>query len=133
MIRFLLHILLFISLGACTVENKKSPKVLVKEQVKNIGTISISDTTKVDFRIYNVGGAILKIDSVSASCECTVPNFVKRNIAPNDSADLTVSFAPLAGGDFEKAIVLKSNIDSVFTILKFRGTVKDENHNKNQH
>jgi len=111
-------------------ENKvKKPVVLIKEKVKNLGVISINDTTKVDFRIYNTGDALLKIDSVSASCDCTIPNFVKRNIEPNDSADLVVSFAPLAGGDFEKAIVLKSNIDSVFTILKFFGTIKIEKDN----
>lgn len=126
----LLSICGFFILLSCSTDNKKYPKVLVREQVKNIGTISINDTTKINFRIYNIGNALLKIDSVSASCECTIPNFVKRNIEPNDSADLTVSFAPLAGGEFEKAIVLKSNIDSVFTILKFYGMVKIENQNK---
>lgn len=129
MIQNLIIIFVGLFLFGCQENKVKKPAVLIKERVKNLGVISINDTTKVDFRIYNIGEALLKIDSVSASCDCTIPNFVKRNIEPSDSADLIVSFAPLAGGDFEKAIVLKSNIDSVFTILKFYGTVKTGKNN----
>lgn len=126
MIKNLIIIFTSLLFLACHETKLKKPAVLVKEQVKNLGVISINDTTKVNFRIYNTGEDLLKIDSVSASCDCTIPSFVKRNIEPRDSTDLIVSFAPLAVGDFEKAIVLKSNIDSVFTILKFFGTVKIE-------
>ena len=56
-----------------------------------------------------------------SSCDCTVPKLLKKIIVPHDSSNLLIQFKPVNIGEFNKAVIIKSNIDSSFTILKFSG------------
>lgn len=115
----ILLILIFIS---CSRVNKSLKPILsVNHITKNLGKVSFDSSTKINFTIYNNGNAILIIDTVTVSCECTVPSFINKSILPKDSAILSVNFKPINIGEFNKAVIIKSNIDSIFTILKFNG------------
>ncbi|HQS56633.1 MAG TPA: DUF1573 domain-containing protein [Sediminibacterium sp.] len=121
LIQFILLSLVFIS---CSRHNKQLKPILSVNQIsKNLGKISFDSSTKIDFTIYNNGNGPLIIDTVTVSCECTVPSFITKAILPNDSAILSVTYKPTNSGEFNKAIILRSNIDSIFTILKFYGQV----------
>ena len=50
------------------------------------------------FTIKNEGNKTLEIGELSTSCGCTTVKISEKNIAPNDSAILTVYFDP----DFHK-------------------------------
>ncbi len=100
---------------------KKKAILSVRNKVQALGSIDFDSTRIIPFTLYNAGDKDLMIDSVSASCDCTVPDFVKRTIHPKDSTVLLISYKPVNIGDFEKAVVIKSNIDSSFTVIRFSG------------
>lgn len=120
-LRFFIVILCITS---CNNHLEKKPKLVPQYERINLGSIEMDSTYKINFRMYNQGEGTLRIDTVSVSCDCTVPNFVQKEIKPNDSADLIISYTPVSVGPFDKAVVIKSNIDSIFTILKFYGTIQ---------
>lgn len=100
---------------------KKRAVLSIRNKIQVLGSIDFDSTRIIPFTLYNAGDKDLIVDSVSASCDCTVPNFVKRTIQPHDSTVLLISYKPVNTGDFEKAVVIKSNIDSIFTVIRFSG------------
>lgn len=118
--KFLLLCFSLVFLSNCTPLEKR-PIIAIEKSNIEVGEIKFNQTTQIHFKIYNRGNSNLIIDTISASCDCTVPGFVKKTIAPQDSTILNVSYTPVNPGDFKKAVIIKSNIDSVFTVLKFYG------------
>lgn len=115
-------VILFLVLISCSRINKSTKPILIVNQIsKNLGKVDFDSSTILYFTIYNIGNAPLIIDTVTVSCECTVPSFIKKSILPNDSAILSVTYKPINSGEFNKAVIIKSNSDSIFTILKFHG------------
>lgn len=111
---------LLILISNCSIKEGK-PDLEVLNSNINLGQIKFDSPVEINFKIYNKGNHNLIIDTVSASCECSVPNFVKKTILPFDSTILKVKYTPVNLGPFQKAVVLRSNTDSVFTVLKFYG------------
>ena len=118
--KFWFLFLLLFSVSNCSVKEDK-PELAVANSNINLGQIKYDSTTVIQFKIYNKGYHNLIIDTVSASCDCTVPDFVKKTISSSDSTILLVRYTPANLGEFKKVVVLRSNTDSVFTILKFYG------------
>lgn len=118
----LLILLIGITCSCSSTGNNDKPILFVRNKAQDLGTINFDSTKVISFSLYNQGKAKLEIDSVSASCDCTVPNFVKKSIAPGDSSVLIINYKPVDTGSFSKAIVIKSNVDSTFTIIRFSGT-----------
>jgi hypothetical protein len=115
-------IILFLFINACSrVDKSFKPILTVNKISKNLGKVSFDSSTTISYTINNVGNAPLIIDTITVSCECTIPSFIKKSILPNDSAILNITYKPLNTGEFNKAVIIKSNIDSIFTILKFNG------------
>ena len=100
---------------------KKKAILSIRNQIQALGSIDLDSTRIIPFTLYNAGDKDLIVDSVSASCDCTVPNFIKRTIHPKDSTVLFISYKPVNTGDFDKAVVIKSNIDSSFSVIRFYG------------
>jgi hypothetical protein len=100
-----------------------SPSLKIYDSPKDLGQLKLGKSYPVKFKIVNNGTAQLHIDTVSVSCDCTEPSFLKKMIAPGDSADLTVTFTPYDKGPFSKVMVVKSNADSIFSVISFSGTI----------
>ncbi len=116
-----LSFLLFIcSLGYCTIISPH-PRLTVNKNNIALGNIPFDSTISIQYVLYNLGNLDLVIDTVTASCDCTVPKLLKKIIVPHDSSNLLIQFKPVNIGEFNKAVIIKSNIDSSFTILKFSG------------
>ena len=113
----------FVTITCNSVKYKK-PQIKVENSNINLGTIDIDSTYDVKFRIFNIGSQQLIIDTVSVSCDCSVPSFNKRKVQPHTSIDLIIKYSPVDEGEFKKVIIIKSNIDSIFTVLKFYVKIK---------
>lgn len=94
----------------------------IDNQVINLQEIGYDSVTTIQYGLINKGKGVLVIDTATASCGCTVPTIKKRNISPGDSTLLLVEFKPVDTGRFDKKVVIKSNIDSSFTIVSFYGS-----------
>lgn len=120
------HLIIFILccciLAACTGINTKPVITIAKSRIA-LSTVRFDSTYKIQYVIVNSGKSILKIDTASSSCDCTVPKIAKKAINPGDSTTLIVQFNPVDTGNFDKKVVIKSNIDSSFTIVSFFGRV----------
>ena len=65
------------------------------------------------FKVYNKGGAPLKITSVSTSCGCTTAEVDKDDIPAGGEATLTVSYDPSVHpglvGEIKRIVYIQSN------------------------
>lgn len=77
------------------------------------------------FKVVNEANRPIRILEAQATCGCTVPDFTKENIAPGDTAELTVTYlANGRPGKFSKNIYVKtSDAPSVRQTLTISGTV----------
>lgn len=77
------------------------------------------------FKVVNEANRPIRILEAQATCGCTVPDFTKDNIAPGDTAELTVTYlANGRPGKFNKNIYVKtSDAPSVRQTLTISGTV----------
>jgi hypothetical protein len=96
----------------------------VEKRVYDLGTIKHGEKYIIKYKIKNIGKSTLQIDSAMSSCDCTVANISKKEILPNDYYLMEVEFTPVDTGFFDKKVVIKSNVDSVFSIVSFKGYAK---------
>jgi hypothetical protein len=99
----------------------QKPVLNVTNKDVDLGAIKYDSSYKIDYIIANVGAKDLVIDTVTSSCGCSVPKINKKVIRSSDTTLVSVEFKPVDSGKFSKSIVMKSNTDSVYTVLKFRG------------
>lgn len=87
----------------------------------DMGSIKFDSTYKLNYTLLNKGNANLIIDTATAGCGCSTPSIHKKMIIPGDSTLLVVTFKPADTGLFIKKIVVRSNVDSIFSIVSFNG------------
>lgn len=111
---------------------------LAKAEENDKGSINFEETTydfgivKEDggpvtheFKFENTGTGNLLITSATAGCGCTKPSYPKKEIKPNDSGVIKVTFNPAGRpGGFTKSVTVRTNGDPAKVILKIRGTVQ---------
>lgn len=89
---------------------KKNPKVRFEQEEINTGKILKGDTAHAVYVIHNDGKRPLIIRKVQPSCGCTLANADKMEIAPGDSAHITIHFNTLGReGDDTKSITVITN------------------------
>jgi len=98
-------------LTACSV-GKAPPQVVISPTEFDFGDIGPQAVTTT-FVVSNLGGRLLKVESLTTSCGCTTAEISAQTIAPGDSATLTVNFDPQvhagATGQFLRYIFLNTN------------------------
>ena len=99
----------------------QKPILNITNKDVDLGAIKYDSSYKIDYIIANVGAKDLVIDTVTSSCGCSVPKINRKVIRSSDTTLVSVEFKPVDSGKFSKSIVMKSNTDSVYTVLKFRG------------
>jgi|DewCreStandDraft_4_1066084.scaffolds.fasta_scaffold329018_1 hypothetical protein len=76
----------------------------------DFGKIIEGEKVTYSFKFKNVGKSDLVIASASASCGCTVPDFPKNPVKPNEEATITVSFNSAGRSGFQhKTVTLVAN------------------------
>jgi Protein of unknown function (DUF1573) len=109
-----------IFLFACNSERKQARLIIPVPKI-DLSEINADSSYNLAYRLINTGNATLVIDTVTTSCGCTTPVIQNRFVPPHDSTWLTVGFKPADTGYFNKKVVIKSNIDSSFSIVSFHG------------
>lgn len=79
---------------------------------------------KVDFVVYNTGKNDLYIQKVEPDCHCTVADFSKNRISPNDSSIVVLKFDAANPGPFQSSAIVTTNSLPAATLLVFRGIVE---------
>lgn len=91
----------------------------------NFGAFHEDDgTVECTFRYVNVGDAPLHITAARTSCGCTLPHYTREDVAPGDTAEVTVSYDPTGRpGRFSKNVYVETNTDPARTTLAVSGVV----------
>jgi hypothetical protein len=126
---FIVPILLLIIAPCCKnegyrIEEAKSQIVFSKEII-NIGKFKSGSKQDIIFYGLNPSETPLIIDTLQASCACTIGEFSKEPILKNDSGSIVVTFNPKAGvyGYFKKSVVVSANTKPAFTVLSIEGEI----------
>ena len=107
---------------------KKFPQIKFEKTVFDFGTFSMDNPVqKCTFRFTNVGDAKLVINTVHASCGCTVADYPKDFIAPGASGEITVTYDGNGKmpGPFKKSIQVFSNCKEDMARLFIKGEMTD--------
>lgn len=68
------------------------PVMTFGENTHDFGTITEGEKVSYSFKFKNTGGSDLVISSARGSCGCTVPDYPKNPIKPNEEAVIRVTF-----------------------------------------
>ncbi|MFB9861889.1 DUF1573 domain-containing protein [Rufibacter immobilis] len=92
--------------------NAPKPVMTFKETEHDFGNIKADKKVQHTFSFTNTGQAPLVIESASATCGCTVPQWPKEPIAPGKTGEITVEFDPAGkNGQQSKQITITANTD----------------------
>ena len=58
-------------IASYSTQDKERPKVEVKETLKDLGKMKVSDEKSTEFGLKNIGQKPLQLSNVSSSCNCT--------------------------------------------------------------
>lgn len=97
--------------------------VAIQSSVIDLGTFKQAQCDTI-FHIKNVGNEKLMILDVIASCGCTVVDYDKRPVLPNDSLPLRVRYVVEKKGYFNKTINIYCNSDASPLQLKITGNAQ---------
>lgn len=98
----------FHALTACSL---KSPRIIAEPVSQELGEIP-QQKIELTYTVRNDGGSELRIEKISTSCDCTKAIIDQEQIAPGQSAVLTVTLDPMEDnlyGDITRVIYLRSN------------------------
>ncbi|MBP6624670.1 MAG: DUF1573 domain-containing protein [Chitinophagaceae bacterium] len=80
------------------------------EETHDFGTLKEGPVVSYDFEFKNTGKEPLIIQSCSASCGCTTPEWTKTPIMPGQKGKLTVKYNTQGRvGTFNKTVYIASN------------------------
>jgi len=100
------------------------PAITFLEKEFEFGDIQQGDIVKHVFKFKNTGSTYLKIQSVSASCGCTTPQWPKEAIAPQAEGEIYVEFNSQGKmGMQTKTISITANTDPAMTQLTIKVNV----------
>lgn len=89
----------------------------------NFGSIKQGEVVTREFRFRNTGKEPLLINGAQGSCGCTVPEYPKEPIKPNESGVIKVTFNSAGKmGVQDKTVVITYDTDKTIT-LHLKGTV----------
>jgi uncharacterized protein (DUF58 family) len=92
-----------------------------KLDIRDLQTGRTSETT---FTLKNIGTRPLVIQTVDASCGCTVPVWEKQPIEVGKSTEIKVRITPEEKGYFNKIVTVYCNIEKSQISLNITGIVK---------
>lgn len=106
--------------------DSEKPKASIewKSIEHNFGEIKKGDPVTAKFELKNNSMVPLIITSVRPSCGCTVADYPKKPVKPNEKAYISVTFDAKSPGFFTKSIKVRSNAEDELMTLYIKGVVK---------
>ena len=107
----LLILILVVAVGCTTAKSPGEIELSMTEF--DFGTIPNTGPVSQIFQVRNAGGGKLEITGVSTSCGCTTADINKHSLSSGETADLHVTYDPLAHdgatGEFMRLVYVQSN------------------------
>lgn len=138
-----LSLLLLLALGFCltmtaqtdsdpatenVVELVNGPNMVFEKTIVDYGTIDKGSDPYRMFKFTNAGTEPLIIKHAKGSCGCTVPEYAKAPIGPNEASEIKVRYDTNRVGPFTKTVTITTNElddegNNVKRVLQIKGTV----------
>ncbi len=111
--------LIVISIGANAQKNKENgqAKIVFETTSHDYGVVFAGDNGEVEFIFKNEGEIPLIINNVVSSCGCTVVNWPKDPIMPNQSGSIKVDYNTNIIGNIKRSITVSTNDKSQSRIV----------------
>lgn len=94
-------------------DNPNAPIMKFASETHDFGTLKEGPAASYDFVFTNVGKSPLIIQSCTASCGCTTPDWTKEPIAPGKTGKISVKYNTQGRpGTFSKTVYIASNAKS---------------------
>ncbi len=114
----------FISLTAAA--QQKPDEVIKIADSYNFGKIKQGVPVTTFFEITNVSGQPMVIESVTAACGCTTPEWDKAPVASKKASQIKVGFNAGTMGQFTKPVYIKLAGIAETKVVNITGEVVDE-------
>jgi hypothetical protein len=129
--RIVLSIFVLTVLVSCRKSQSNFPTMDFKEIEYNFGIINEGQKVEKDFIFTNTGKQDLIISGVQGSCGCTVGEYPKKPIKPNEKGVIKVTFNSQGKhGKQLKSVTISANTVNRIEMLKIYVDVKVNNQNK---
>jgi len=104
--------------------NSGGPKFQFDELIHDFGTVTRGERVVIDFNFTNIGGKDLIINEVKTSCGCTLVDFSKKPVKPNEKSSIQIVFDSEGfRGTQYKTITVIANTNPQETELSFTAVV----------
>lgn len=103
---------------------KKTTLELMEKAVE-LKNLKINETETAVFTIKNTGNNPLIISNISTTCGCTVPEWVKKPVLPNQTTEIAVRVTPDNKGYFRKVVTVFCNTEDKILSLVVKGIVEE--------
>lgn len=115
----------FITGFSVIAQQKPDDLIKVKTEKHDFGKIKQSVPVTTYFEFTNTSDKPIVIESATASCGCTTPEYAKEPIAPNATSRIKVGYNATAMGVFNKDVFIKLAGVQDTKVLKITGEVLD--------
>jgi hypothetical protein len=110
--------------GAGGLQDKLPVMTLLDSATYQFGAVQEGDVVEHTFRFRNDGEFPLIINNVSASCGCTIPEWPRDPIAPEEESSILVRFNSKGKpGTQVKTITVYANTEPAYSELRLQGIV----------
>lgn len=97
--------------------------MIFKQKEHDFGKISAGKSVSTIFEFSNTGESPLLIQNVTTSCGCTVPEWPKEIIKPNENREIKIVYDAKYPGRFNKTITVIYNGKDSPVQLSIKGEV----------
>lgn len=111
---------------SATAQQKADDLIKVKSEQFDFGKIKQNAPVTTYFEIKNTSSKPVVIETATASCGCTTPEYAKEPIAPGATSKIKVGYNAAAVGTFTKDIFVKLAGVQETKNLKITGEVLDQ-------
>lgn len=103
--------------------SKNGPEIKFEKTVHEYGNILQGDDGICEFVFKNIGSEPLILSNVASSCGCTVPEWPKNPILPNQTSSIKVKYDTRRIGAISKSVTVFSNASTDRIMLQLRGNI----------
>jgi len=115
---------------AASPETKTPPEFTFETSNHHFGEIEEGEKVSYVFKFTNTGGSDLVIASAQGSCGCTVPEYPKEPVKPNQKGEIKVTFDSSGKpGMQSKTVTLVANSVPATKVLTISAEVKQKKPN----
>lgn len=107
-------------------DNNPVPSAKFSELKHSFGNIPQGVPASTVFSYKNIGKEPLVIETATASCGCTSPEFQKTPVLPGKEGAVKVTYNAAAMGSFTKFVTVKFANNTKPALLKIDGVVVDD-------